>query len=92
MPRERLQRLLAELRQELAEENVLDAESRAALRRLSDRIDQDAAGAGKTRDQDTASESPLAELNDATLRLESRHPRLAQLLGQIGDTLGKLGI
>lgn len=86
MPRERLRQLLDELRSELASSGDLDEEARAALAALSDDIDR------RVSDQAGDGPAPLGELGDAALRLESRHPRLAQLLGQIGDTLGKLGI
>jgi hypothetical protein len=86
MPRERLRQLLDELRAELAGSGDLDDDARQALSTLSDDIDR------RVSDEADAGPTPLGELRDAALRLESRHPRLAQLLGQIGDTLGKLGI
>ena len=86
MPRERLRQLLDELRTELAASGDLDDDARQALSTLSDDIDQ------RVSDEADIGPTPFRELSDAALRLESRHPRLAQLLGQIGDTLGKLGI
>lgn len=86
MPRERLRQLLDELRAELDASGDLDDDARQALSALSDDIDR------RVSDEAAAGATPLEGLGDAALRLESRHPRLAQLLGQIGDTLGKLGI
>jgi hypothetical protein len=89
MPRQKLRQLLDELRAELSASGDLDDEAREALSRLSDDIDRRISEETGAAD---AQQTPLEELSDATLRLEARHPRLAQLLGQIGDTLGKLGI
>ncbi|MCC5793686.1 MAG: DUF4404 family protein [Chromatiales bacterium] len=90
MPREKLKSLLGELRTELDEADALDEESRTALRRLAGRIDQLTEPVSpKPEEHET---SPLEQLRDSGQRLQARHPRIAQLLGQIGDTLGKLGI
>lgn len=86
MTRERLRELLDELRDELAASGDLDHDARQALAVLSEDIDR------RVSDEIDTGPAPLRELGDAALRLEARHPRLAQLLGQIGDTLGKLGI
>ena len=39
-----------------------------------------------------APEGATAQLEEAALRLEAEHPRLASVLGQIADALAKLGI
>jgi hypothetical protein len=88
MPVSRIHQLLSELRRELGDTSGLAADERAAIGRIAEelgRIAQDQPAAGAT-------ESVLGELRDRTLRLESEHPRLAAVLGQVADALGKLGI
>jgi len=86
MPRQRLQQLLADLHKELGSADSLDDETRSMLRRaageLSDTAGEDSAGTGETRNQ----------LQRAALEFESEHPRLSMIVGEIVDTLGKLGI
>ena len=88
MDRERARRLLEALRQELAEAGDLDPSLRASLDRLAAQVG--AAADGPVADRPEA--SLLTELEERALRIESEHPRLAAVLGQIADTLGKLGI
>ncbi len=88
MNQTRLQQLLSELHRELAAAGSLDADSRRMLEQvLADlRALDPAAGGG------LAAAGPAAQLQDAALRLEAGHPRLAGALGQLGDALAKLGI
>ncbi len=87
MDKGKLQTLLAELHQELAGTRALDSESRQLL----DHVLQDIRRL-------VAEESPGSvpagngQVQEAALRLEAGYPRLAALLGQIADTLAKLGI
>ena len=87
MERQRLQEILRQLRRELADTEQLDREARAELHALADEIDRLAEGAG-----DGGPQGALGELEAAALRIESEHPRLSMLLGQVMDALGKLGI
>jgi len=87
MGRQRLQEILGQLRRELADAERLDSEARAELHALADEIDRLAEGQGAG-----APQSALGELEAAALRIESEHPRLSMLLGQVMDALGKLGI
>lgn len=86
MDRRRIDHLLTELREELADAPGLDPAAREQLRRLSGQIDALAASA--EADEPT----PLDEIRDTALRFETEYPRMSQLLGQIADVLGKMGI
>jgi hypothetical protein len=81
----RLQALLTELHRELAGAESLDAESRQMLERVLDDV-------RRLGSPGEAAEPPTGQLQEAALRLEAEHPRLAAALGQLGDALAKLGI
>jgi hypothetical protein len=83
----RLQKLLGDLHRELSAANSLDPESRRMLDQVLRDI-RELTGAPA----DEASDGATAQLREAALRLEAEHPRLAAALGQLGDTLAKLGI
>jgi hypothetical protein len=87
MDKARLQALLAELHRELAGADALDPESRRLLDQVLLDVRQLAGGNAAG-----AAAGDTGQLEQAALRLEAEHPRLAQLLGQLGDTLAKLGI
>lgn len=87
MDKDRLQALLAELHRELAGAGSLDGESR----RLIDQLLQDMQRLA-TDQPSRADAGDAGQLEQAALRLEAGHPRLAALLGQIADTLAKIGI
>lgn len=88
MDQSKLQQLLTDLHRELSAAQTLDADSRRMLEQvLRDvRALDPAGGAG------AGSGGPAAQLQEAALRLEAGHPRLASALGQLGDALAKLGI
>jgi hypothetical protein len=89
MPRERLRQLVASLHEELERTPRVDAEGRQLLRELTGDIEElvghDAPVAAH---RDSAAE----RVETAALRLEAEHPRLAGILGEIVDALGRLGI
>ncbi|MFO1355204.1 MAG: DUF4404 family protein [Gammaproteobacteria bacterium] len=85
MDKDRLQALLAELHRELAGAGPLDPESRRLLDQVLQDVRQLAA------DQ-PARAGDAGQFAQAALRLEASHPRLAALLGQVADSLAKLGI
>ncbi|MCC7330051.1 MAG: DUF4404 family protein [Gammaproteobacteria bacterium] len=85
MDKDRLQALLAELHRELAGAGPLDTESRRLLDQVLQDVRQLAA------DQ-PARAGDAGQFAQAALRLEASHPRLAALLGQVADSLAKLGI
>jgi hypothetical protein len=87
MDKTRLQKLLAELHRELSGATAIDPVSR----RMLDQVLADVRElAGESRGAIPG--SATAQLQEAALRLEAEHPRLATALGQLGDTLAKLGI
>lgn len=87
MDTHRLRELLAELHRELSGAGPVDAETRQLLDEVLGDIRQltgEPAGA--------VAEGTTAQLREAALRLESAHPQLAHVIGQLSDTLAKLGI
>lgn len=87
MDRNRLRELLVELHRELRGAGPVDAETRQLLDEVLGDIQQltgEPAG--------TLADGTTAQLREAALRLESAHPQLASVIGQLTDTLAKLGI
>jgi hypothetical protein len=85
MSKKSLKSQLAALRHELAAAKALDPDTRDLLDALAADID-DALG---KREPGHASLRERVEA--ATLKFESAHPRFASILGDITDTLAKLG-
>jgi hypothetical protein len=86
--KDKLKGLLSELHVELNDAGQLDADAKRQLEALAQEIQ----GA-----IDPDSDKPLLEdvqdqLQSAAVNFESEHPRIAGLLQNITDTLGKLGI
>lgn len=91
MPRQALRKHLAELHDELASAGNLDPALRQQLRDVADDIESllgepspapAAAAGGQLRER----------LRLATVEFEAEHPRLAHVIGDVADTLTKLGI
>lgn len=86
MEQKKLQQLLEELHRELSAAKSVDPDSRRLLEELLQDI-------GKLTGSAAAEAgSPAGQLREAALRLEAEHPKLAATLGQLGDTLARLGI
>lgn len=89
MPKQRLRELVSSLHEELERTPQVDAEGRELLRELTGDI-EDLVGhdepPGESRD------SAAARVENAAVRLEAEHPRLAGILGEIVDALGRIGI
>jgi len=88
MAREKLQRLIATLQEELGSAQSIDEESRKALQQLILNVEEIASGDTPSDDHASAA----GQLEKATLQFESEYPKLSMILGEIIDTLGKLGI
>ncbi|MFW2406013.1 MAG: DUF4404 family protein [Gammaproteobacteria bacterium] len=89
MAREKLQRLIATLQEELGSAQTIDEDSKKALQQLMLDVEEIASGdAPPSGDRASAA----GQLENATLQFESEHPKLSMILGEIVDTLGKLGI
>jgi len=82
----RLQQLLRELHTELGNSDSIDAESRRQLQDLAEDIEAAVAASGAPEGEDGN------QLQQAVLEFETEHPRIAGILGQIADTLAKIGI
>lgn len=85
----KLHKLLEELHRELSGATALDAGSRKMLDQVL--ADVRRLGAPQSPPVQDAGDA-TAQLREAALRLEAEHPRLASALGQLTDTLAKLGI
>lgn len=81
--REDLKKLHAELPSAAGK---LDENLHELLREVADDIEQIIGG------ESVESKSGRDRLEKLTLKFEADHPRLAQILGEIADTLSKLGI
>ena len=89
MPEKKLRELVASLHDELNDASSVDDESRQMLQELTGDIDKLVArDAAAAEHRATAAE----QVGAAAARFESDYPRLARVLGEIVDTLGKLGI
>jgi len=89
MAREKLRRLIENLHEELGSTESLDDQSKVLLQQLIDDIDNIAAENSTSSD---ASEATANQVETAALKFESEHPKLSMILGEIMDSLGKLGI
>ena len=89
MDRNRLDKLLADLRAELTDARGLDEQSRASLRQLAEDVGRLATSAQPAPERHATA---IEELENTALRFETEHPRLASVLGQVMDALGRMGI
>ena len=88
MPREALRENLTRLHTELESVENLDEELHTLLRRVANDIE-------KVLGEEEPAEEPhprRAQLDEIALKFEADHPRLASVLGELADTLAKLGI
>jgi formate dehydrogenase maturation protein FdhE len=86
VPKNTLRRNLERLHRELASGEPMDAETRALLARIAEDIEQ-------VLDESPPEDGGLGDrLENATIRFEASHPRLARALSEVTDALAKLGI
>jgi len=86
VPKNTLRRNLERLHRELASGEPMDAETRALLARIAQDIEQ-------VLDESPPEDDGLGDrLENATIRFEASHPRLARALSEVTDALAKLGI
>ena len=88
MDQTKLQSLLADLHRELSAATAVDPASRRMLEQVLMDIQQLTPGPAAAE----APGSATTQLQEAALRLEVEHPRLAGAIGQLTDALAKLGI
>ncbi len=86
--KQKLEQLLAELHAELGSAENLDSAARERLRDAAREIE---AAVGPDEDQQLGADT-LGQLEEAALSFESEYPRLSAVVGNIADTLAKLGI
>jgi hypothetical protein len=86
--KQRLQKLLEELHAELGQADALDDQAKDQLRGIAQQIE---GAVGPDENKGLGSEA-MNQLEEAAVDFEVEHPRLAGILGQITDTLAKLGI
>ena len=88
MPRERLHKILKDLRAELEVTEALTDEDRAHLSGVVDQIRNALDESSGDNDDD----SVLAVIDDAALHFEAEHPRLTKTLYQISEVLRSAGL
>jgi hypothetical protein len=89
MPREKIRALLSELHQELEAGTDIDAATKDSLRGALDEI-QTAIGADDVGPP--VIDEVQTQLGESAVEFQAEHPRVARLLSEVADTLGKLGI
>lgn len=87
MPHRRLKNILEDLQEEMHSGGSLDDDDKEALRALMADLQ-----AVLDQDEHVDGSSALSSLKDATVRFESTHPRLTELLSSISDLLRSAGI
>jgi hypothetical protein len=85
MEKDKLQKLIARLHEEISAADTIDDRSRALLKDLTGDIDALAAPGDEA-------DSASGQLEEAALKFKSEHPKLSMALGELVDALGKLGI
>ncbi len=90
MPKEKLRKLLGEIREELEDTDSVEAEDRDLLRGLTADIER--ALAADPAGPDTSEASLLDRMNESIERFEGSYPTLSAMLGRVLDQLAKLGI
>ena len=86
MHREALRENLRKLHTELASVEELDEDLHTLLRQVADDIEN------TLGDEAVEAHSVRAQLEDAAVKFEADHPRLAGILSELADTVNKLGI
>ncbi len=88
MVKQKLEELLEQLHAELGDAESLDEQSRQRLRAMAHEIES---AVGPEEDTGLAADT-LSQLEETALSIESEYPRLSAVIGNIADTLAKLGI
>lgn len=87
MPQDELKRQLNRLHAELSSSPTLDAETRRMLEEVADEIE---------RTLESEPESLRGAVRErverAAAMFEAEHPKLAHVLGEVTDTLAKIGV
>jgi len=86
MSKETLRQNLSRLREELADPDDLDDETRQQLAEIADTIER------VLHERSPDYGEAHASIEDAALGFEARHPRFSGILSEVTDALAKLGI
>jgi len=91
MPKTALQQQLTELHGALSSTAELNPELRTLLKEVAGDIES-LLGDEAPAEEASAATQLQARVRRATVDFEAEHPRLAHILGDLADTLSKLGI
>lgn len=91
MPKKALRQQLTELHGALGSTQELDTELRVLLKEVSGDIEK-LLGEDSADDDASAADQLQARIRREAVDFEAEHPRLARILGDLADTLAKLGI
>jgi len=86
MPRQKLEQLLQEMRQQIEEASLESEEARQQLRSLQQAIEK------RLQGQSVEPQNLIESAGEALREFEDAHPTLTLTLGRIMDQLSKLGI
>lgn len=90
--KEQLNRTLRQLRDQLGDVDAIGPETRAALHKTVDEIQEALDADQPPRPETEQHESLLERLGDAARQFEESHPALAGTVGSVIDALGRMGI
>jgi hypothetical protein len=88
MADKKLHQLLTQVHEQLQQQDSLDDESQALLQKVLSDV-QTASGAGNL---DEAQQDLSERIEQQAVQFEQAHPTLAEILRQIMDTLGRIGV
>jgi hypothetical protein len=88
MEKQRLLKMLEQLRAELAQTDRIDVETSGELEKLIDDLER----ALEQGDEEMAEDvEPVSGLRDMLLKYEVEHPQLSAAIGRVADALAAMG-
>ena len=88
MADEKLHQLLTQVHEQLQQQDGLDEQSQVLLQQVLSDV-KDASGSG---DLDDIQQDLSDRIEQQAVQFEQAHPTLAEILRQIMDTLGRIGV
>jgi hypothetical protein len=88
MADEKLHQLLTQVHEQLQQQDSLDAESQALLQQVL----TDVKTASSSDNMDEIPQDLSDRIEQQAVQFEQAHPTLAEILRQIMDTLGRIGV
>lgn len=88
MADEKLHQLLTQVHEQLQQQDSLDAESQALLKQVL----TDVKTASSSNNIDEIPQDLSDRIEQQAVQFEQAHPTLAEILRQIMDTLGRIGV